>query len=169
MGAIPGTLVKTLFNKHRREMQDWEGTLSSSGHRVTESRRAVAHVLEQTREPLGHQAVYERAQTFHPEIGLVTVYRTLELFDELGLVRRVHHADACSAFMPSSRGHHHALICTECGAAVEFPCSGDIADVVSKAESSTGFEVHDHLLQLSGVCKECRAVRVSAGRQKDEE
>jgi Fur family ferric uptake transcriptional regulator len=155
--------MKMLFNKLWRKMQDWEHTLSSSGHRVTDSRRAVAHVLANTREPLGHQAVFERAQAIHPDIGLVTVYRTLDLFDGLGLVRKVHHTDGCSAFMPSSRGHYHALICTGCGAAVEFPCSGDIAEVVSKAESSTGFKVHDHLLQLSGVCKECRTVSGRTG------
>jgi Fur family ferric uptake transcriptional regulator len=144
-------------------MQDWEEALGRSGHRVTDSRRAVAHVLEQTREPLSHHAVYERARTIHPDLGLVTVYRTLDLFDELGLVRKVHHAEGCSAFMPSSRGHHHALLCTECGTAVEFPCTGDIADVVDKAESSTGFEVHEHLLQLSGVCSECRTGRARTG------
>ena len=137
-------------------MQDWEESLADSGHRVTESRRAVATVLEHTHEPLSHQAVFERARELHPDLGLVTVYRTLDLFEELGLVRKVHHDTGCSAYMPSSRGHHHALLCTECGAAVEFPCTGDITDLVANAESATGFTVHSHLLQLSGVCSDCR-------------
>jgi Fur family ferric uptake transcriptional regulator len=144
-------------------MQNWEQTLAESGHRVTGSRRAVATVLEQTREPLSHQAVYELGRELHPDLGLVTVYRTLDLFEELGLARKVHHDASCSAYMPSSQGHHHALLCTECGAAVEFPCTGYIADLISNAESATGFKVDGHLLQLSGVCQECRHSNARTG------
>ena len=138
-------------------MQNWEQVLSDSGHRVTGSRRAVAEVLADAEGPLSHQTVLERGRVLHPELGLVTVYRTLDLFAELGLTRRVHREDGCSSCMPSSAGHHHALLCTGCGAAVEFPCTDDIADLVAKVESATDFEVHSHLLQLSGVCSECRA------------
>ena len=144
-------------------MQDWEQTLADSGCRLTESRRAVASVLERTHEPLSHQTVCERARELHPDLGLVTVYRTLDLFEELGLVRKVHHDAGCSAYMPSSRGHHHALLCTECGAAVEFPCTGDIADLVAGAEAATGFTVKSHLLQLSGVCADCRSETARTG------
>ncbi len=139
--------------------QDWESVLSESGHRVTASRRAIARVLAEAQEPLSHRMVLERARAFHPELGLVTVYRTLDLFAELGLTRKVHSDHDCSSCMPSNSGHNHALVCTECGAAIEFPCTDDVADLITRIESSTDFEVHSHLLQLSGLCGRCRAAR----------
>ena len=137
-------------------MPDVERTLSEAGYRVTGSRRAVAEVLARADGPLSHQEILERGRRIHPDLGLVTVYRTLDLFAELGLTRRVHGEEGCASCMPSSPGHHHALVCTKCGSAIEFPCEDGIAELVAKVEQETDFRVSEHLLQLSGVCGSCR-------------
>ena len=137
-------------------MTNWEKCLAEAGCRVTASRRAVAQVLLDTSSPLSPQKMFERGTLIHPKLGLVTVYRTLALLESLGLVRRIHRDNGCHAYLPSSPGHRHALICRSCGKAVEFPGGDDLKALARRVEATTGFQVDDHLLQLAGLCPGCQ-------------
>ena len=137
-------------------MADWEERLAKSGCRITAPRRAIIHVLLSATTPLQPQEVLAAAQDLHASIGLVTVYRTLNLLTELNLVRRVHREDGCHGYMRASPGHHHAVICVKCGAAVEFSGEDDLSRLAARVQDRTGFRVDDHLLQLYGVCPDCR-------------
>ena len=139
-------------------MEAWTERLSSAGHRITEPRQAVMRVLRQTERPLNPQEILERGTAWHANLGLVTVYRTLELFEQLGLVRRVHRGAGCHGYLPISPGHRHVLICQACGRAVEFVGSDDLAALIDQVEAETDFKVTDHLLQLFGRCPDCRKV-----------
>jgi Fe2+ or Zn2+ uptake regulation protein len=134
----------------------WEQRLARAGYRITEPRRAVMQVLQETDVPLLPPEVQERARKLSASLGLVTVYRTLSLLEEMGLVRRIHCLDGCHGYLPASLGHHHALVCRDCGRAVEFSGSYDIDTLVERVEAETGYRVHDHLLQLFGLCPECQ-------------
>jgi Fur family ferric uptake transcriptional regulator len=103
--------------------------------------------------------VYDRARAASPRLGLVTVYRTLEKLEELGLIQRVHQTQGCQAFISRGYGHEHLLLCTHCGAAVRF--SGDKLDaLIASISKQTGYRVEEHWLQLFGLCKDCRQKRV---------
>jgi Fe2+ or Zn2+ uptake regulation protein len=90
-----------------------------------------------------------------PTLGLASVYRALDLLEELSLVRRVHQEDGCHGYVPASPGHQHAIICRACGQTVEFPGSEDLEELVARVQQQTGYRVEDHLLQLIGLCPAC--------------
>ncbi len=132
--------------------------LRERGYRLTASRRAVIRVLLRSDHHLTPQEIYERAKSEDARIGLVTVYRTLDLLTEMGLAKRLHGEDGCHGYAASAPGvHRHYLVCTECGAVVEFDGYAEIENLLAKLESKTGFVVTDHWLQVFGLCPECRA------------
>ena len=137
-------------------MMEWEQRLADSGRRITAPRRAVIQVLMDADAPLSPQEVLKLAQAVHRSLGLVTVYRTLNLLAELDLVRRAHREDGCHGYLLASPGHRHALICQACGRAVEFRGEDDIHTLVERVEAGTGYRVNDHLLQLFGLCPDCQ-------------
>ena len=137
-------------------MTDWEILLARSGCRITAPRRAVIQVLETAITPLQPQEILDAARLIHENLGLVTVYRTLNLLTELNLVRRVHRDDGCHGYFRASPGHHHAVICERCGAAVEFAGDDDLDRLVARVQSGTGYRIDDHLLQLYGICPDCQ-------------
>jgi len=141
---------------HLKPADDWEYRLADRGCRVTGSRRAVVGVLSDTTVALSTQEIWERAETDHRGLGLVTVYRTLALLEGLGFVRRVHRRDGCHAYLPASPGHSHAVICSACGRAIEFPGGDDVHRLILRVEEFTGFTVESQLLQLSGLCPDCQ-------------
>ncbi|MBC7316499.1 MAG: transcriptional repressor, partial [Chloroflexi bacterium] len=91
-----------------------------------------------------------------PSLGLVTVYRTLDVLNALELVRCAHRDRACHGFLPATQGHHHVIICQRCHRAVEFPGDEDLEGLFRRIEERTGYRVCDHLLQLAGLCPECQ-------------
>ncbi|MEA3309387.1 MAG: Fur family transcriptional regulator [Chloroflexota bacterium] len=137
-------------------MSTWEETLSQAGCRITAPRRAVMQVLAQTEWPLVPQEILALGVKLHATLSLVTVYRTLELFEELSLVRRVHQDDKCQGYLLTAAGHRHVLICEKCGRAVEFPGQDDLTALIARVEKETGYLIAAHWLQLRGVCPTCR-------------
>lgn len=128
--------------------------LRTSGHRVTPQRGAVLRALRGSPRPLSAAEVHGRAKRHYRRLGLVTVYRTLELLEALGLVRRIHGDGACQAFTASSPGHYHAITCERCARTVEF--DGDqVCLLTAEVERKTGYRVQGHWLQLTGTCPSC--------------
>ena len=137
-------------------MDDWAERIQDEGYRITGPRRAVIDVLAGAAAPMEAEEILVQARRRHSRLGLVTVYRTLDMLIRLNLVRRVHRRHGCRAFLPSSPGHHHAVLCRACGRAAEFEGGSDIDALIGGVERSTGYRVEDHLLQLSGLCPGCR-------------
>ncbi len=135
---------------------DWQEKLNQKGLRLTHPRRAIISVLERADTPLSPQAIHQRSLDANEEIGLVSVYRTLELFTELGLVRRVHGHSECQGYVLASPGHHHHLVCHGCDATVEFSGVEDLSSLIAHIEKETGFTINEHLLQFSGLCPDCQ-------------
>jgi Fur family ferric uptake transcriptional regulator len=113
-------------------------------------------ILETAQVPLSPQSIYQRAVDQDEDIGLVSVYRTLELLTGLSLVRRVHGQADCHGYVLASPGHHHHLVCRGCERAVEFSGGDDLSVLLQRIEGETGFLVDGHLLQLFGLCPECQ-------------
>ncbi len=135
--------------------KEWLDRLQNNGYRLTAPRRAVVEIIAGSQHVLSPFDVFERARQRYPSLGLVTVYRTVEKLEELGLIQRVHQPSGCHSFVSASNGHQHLLICEACGR-VEF-FSGDRMDaLMSTVGRESGYQVHDHWLQLFGVCTECQ-------------
>ncbi|HSV92889.1 MAG TPA: transcriptional repressor [Desulfobacterales bacterium] len=134
--------------------------LAEAGCSDTRARRAVVRALCAVPDRATPAELLARGRTDHPRLSAVTVYRTLELLRSLGLVERLHHADGCGAFVPTPSAHGHHVTCERCRRTVEF--SGCAIEGLAKAaHAQTGFSVHGHWLELTGLCPSCRR---SAGR-----
>lgn len=140
-------------------METWEQTLSEAGHRITTPRQVVMQVLRQSDVPLSPQEILARGQAHHARLGLVTVYRTLDLFERFGMACRVHLAEGCHGYVLRQPGHRHILLCRECGQSVEFTGQDDLHALIDRVAAQTGYRISGHLLQLFGVCPACQRAR----------
>lgn len=134
-------------------LRELERLCREKGLPLTIQRRAVLEaVLERSDHPTADQ-VHEAVQQVLPDVSRTTVYRTLETLVELGLVRRVHQTGTPGRFDGKTYRHHH-LVCSRCGkmADIEAPELNELA----LPEEAHGFRVDDYMVQLIGVCAECR-------------
>jgi Fe2+ or Zn2+ uptake regulation protein len=135
----------------------WLEYLQKEGYRLTSSRRAVVDALAGAEGSMTAADLFELGRAQHKGLGLVSVYRTLEKLEALGLIQRVHRPDGCHAYMSALEGHHHLLLCESCGR-VEVFRGDDLKDFTSNLEKQSGFEIHEHWLQFFGLCNQCRRI-----------
>lgn len=131
--------------------------LEARGFRMTPSRLAV---LKAIASKSGHFT----AEEICAQVGLVgraTVFRTMKLLVDLGLVCRVLLESGNLHYRLSHREHHHHLICDGCGSVKDFS-SGSLESVVQEMVGSENFEIEGHWLEVYGKCTDCRAVAVPA-------
>jgi Fur family ferric uptake transcriptional regulator len=138
-----------------RTSPELERRLRESGYRLTRPRQAVLAVVALGEEHLNPAQIYERARAIYPKLGIVTVYRTLEVLAELGLIQRVHLDGDCHSYVRADRGHSHQIICRECGRVEAFAdCALD--PLLSTLRKRTGYLIESHWLELLGRCPNCQ-------------
>ena len=135
--------------------QRWLATLHGNGYRLTGARAAVVETVAGTGRALTPHDVYEAARARYPALGLVTVYRTLEKLEQLGLIQRVHGQSGCQAFISTGTGHQHLLLCQNCGRAAFFE-GDDLSPLMTYIAGKTGYKIQEHWLQLIGLCSDCQ-------------
>jgi len=133
----------------------WENALSQSGYRVTRPMRAILDIIAASNRPLAPVDIFSRARAALPNIGLVTIYRTIEKLEKLKLVDRIHHLGQCQAVFRGTHGHQHLLVCTHCGRSAYFE-GLETEEQFNEIGKSHGYQVTGHWLQLSGLCPECQ-------------
>ncbi|MCF6137659.1 Fur family transcriptional regulator [Pseudalkalibacillus berkeleyi] len=132
--------------------------LHSQSYKLTPQREATVRVLlEREEDHLSAEDVYLLVKDKAPEIGLATVYRTLELLTELKIVDKINFGDGVSRYDLRKEGadhFHHHLVCIECGAVDEIQedLLGDVEQIVEK---DWNFKVKDHRLTFHGICYRC--------------
>jgi Fur family ferric uptake transcriptional regulator len=131
--------------------------LRQAGYRLTQPRLAVLRVLQEADAYLSPLEIHERAKRVYRHLGLVTVYRTLEVLDELGIVRRVHTRGQCHGYARAKDDRHY-LVCRHCDHIIEFPCDG-LGALIDHVQRRTGYHIEAHLLELTGLCPNCQAER----------
>ncbi len=129
--------------------------LREHGHKLTQPRRAILQVLLAASKPLSPAEIQARGQVFCADLGLVTVYRTLEVMEALDVVRPVHLADGCHGYALASPGHTHHVVCERCHAVVEI-VGCDLGDFLDRVAQRTGYAITGHWLEISGICAECQ-------------
>jgi Fe2+ or Zn2+ uptake regulation protein len=134
--------------------KQWLDHLQQSGYRLTAPRRAVVQIMAESEFILDPNQVYMEARRLDPNIGLVTVYRTLEKLEELGLVTRVHDIQGCHAYISAPVGHQHLLICNSCNRVEYF--MGEDLEPLNQLGIDKGYQIQHHWLQLFGTCPQCQ-------------
>ena len=131
-----------------------EQALQERGYRLTAARRAILAALA---DAGGHVTADELAAAVHrvaPRVGRMTVYRTLDLLGELGLLRPVYQGTGAAHYVLLLDGHHHHLVCSRCRRVIEFDeCA--LAELAETVGRRYGFAVEGHLLEFYGRCSEC--------------
>jgi Fur family ferric uptake transcriptional regulator len=150
--------MKTIFiyNSKLGMMRKVIALLRQRGFKITSQRRAVLRVIVDCQEHLTPAEIYERVHKEYPGIGLVTVYRTLDVLTELGLICEVHAEDGRRSYLLTRPlEHHHHLICSDCGRVIDFTgCY--LGQLEKRLSQETGFKIVSHLLEFTGCCPNCQ-------------
>jgi Fur family ferric uptake transcriptional regulator len=132
--------------------------LRQRGYKLTPQRRQIINSIALSHEHLTPSAIYQKVREQYPGIGQVTIYRTLDILAEMGLICEVHAEGGCRSYLlRSPTVHHHHLICSDCGAVVDFT-NCDLIELEHKLSQKTGFAINSHLLEFSGRCPNCQFV-----------
>ncbi len=131
--------------------------LKATGRRMTRTRKAVLSLLERTHEPLSASEIFAKLQQDQVVIDLVTVYRTVNVLKDLGLVAQLdlHHEGQSRYELKEGRKHHHHIRCQVCGKIVDLLLC-PLKKITKLIEERTKFVVGDHTLEFTGFCPQCQ-------------
>ncbi len=124
----------------------------AKGLRLTEQRRVIATVLEEADDHPDVEELYARAAARDSRISLATVYRTVKLFEESGILERLEFGDGRARYETANRDHHDHLIDMDTGKVIEF-VDPEIEALQEKIAERLGYELRGHRLELFGVRK----------------
>jgi Fur family ferric uptake transcriptional regulator len=132
--------------------------LQQKDYKITPQRQIILMaLLDNHRQHLSADEVHAIVKGQHPEIGLATVYRTLEICANLGILHQIEFGDGCTRyeFAKEETHRHHHLICINCGKVTEF--NDDLLETLETwVSKKTGFKIADHQLKFYGYCEECQ-------------
>jgi len=134
---------------------DLATTLHHQGHRMTPQRQMVLDAVCEIGEHARPEQVYELVQQKSPAVHRATVYRTLKLLCELGLVTDTLTAEGYLVYEIAGEQPHHHLVCRRCAADVEFS-DEDFRAFMEALQENTGFRIETTHITLSGLCAACR-------------
>ena len=120
------------------------------GLRMTSQRKIIALVLEDAADHPDVEELYKRASKIDPTISIATVYRTVKLFDEAGILDKLEFGDGRARYEDAEREHHDHLIDVNSGRVIEFVDS-DIEKLQEKIANKLGYKLRGHKLELYGV------------------
>jgi Fur family ferric uptake transcriptional regulator len=130
--------------------------LERAGYRMTEPRRAVAQLVADQPGHFTAATLVTDARSRRIGVGRATIFRTLDVLSELGLVERVDLPSGEHAYIACTPYHHHHLICSRCGRTAEIEDAG-LRSLVRDVARQTGYHVEMHRLELWGLCPACLA------------
>jgi Fur family ferric uptake transcriptional regulator len=135
----PGDIVKKLTEK---------------GYRMTPQRLMIVSAIEASDGHISAEEIYAQVVAKYPHVNISTVYRTLELLKELGLVTETDFGEGWVRYHPAGKGHHHHLVCTECGAVIDLDESL-LSSLESTLLSEYKFGADLKHLAIFGRCAKC--------------
>ncbi len=151
--------VQATMEQQGLALQRIKDQLHEANYKLTPQREATVLVLlENEKDHLSAEEIYMLVKLKTPDIGLATVYRTLEMLTELNVLDKVNFNDGLSRYDMRKEGakhFHHHLLCLECGNIdeIEEDLLGDVEKIV---ETNFCFKVTDHRLTFHGICQSCQ-------------
>lgn len=149
-------LMEVMMKRMKEKIKD-------KRYKMTTQRQVILRAfVESTIRHMSAEEVFELVKKTSPDIGLATIYRTLDLFTEMDLLKKLDFDDGCSRYELNDReneGHfHHHLICLGCGKVWE--CKDDLLETLeSILQKRLHFRTVDHQLKVYGYCEECETKR----------
>jgi len=132
--------------------------LEHAGYRLTEPRRSLAGLIADQDGHFTAASLVDAARAQRLGVGRATVFRTLEVLEDLGAVERLDLPSGVHAYVGCEPAHHHHVVCSGCGRTDEIDDAG-LRQVVADVAQRTGYRVDDHRLELFGLCPACLAAR----------
>lgn len=128
--------------------------MRACGAKITPARKAILAAIHKEAYHLVPGEILDRAKQVHPAIGRATVYRTLELLTQLGVLRPIYTGPGSLSYIWAEGGHHH-LVCSACGNIKEFEeCV--VGELATSLEERFGYQINSHLLEFYGLCQGCQ-------------
>ena len=129
---------------------DIEQLCADKGLRITDQRRIIAKVLAESEDHPDVETLHQRAAAVDSNISIATVYRTVRLFEEAGILERHEFGDGRSRYEAASDAHHDHLINVETGEVIEF-VDEELEELQRRIAQKLGFRLVDHRMELYGV------------------
>ena len=129
---------------------DLEALCAERGLRITEQRRIIARVLSESEDHPDVEQLHKRASAVDPKISIATVYRTVRLFEDAGILDRHDFGDGRSRYEATPEAHHDHLIDVETGRVVEF-VDPELEALQRQIAEKLGYRLVDHRMELYGV------------------
>ena len=147
----------------RKRIRNWENRFREEGYKITSPRKTILSVLEQLEGHPNAREVFNDLSSKSPDIGLTTIYRTLELCVRLGILKKYDFGDGHSRYEIANEktDHHHHIICEKCSKVIEYRDflneeTALIKKIQDKLEKKHHFEIKQHVLDFYGLCRECK-------------
>lgn len=141
-----------------KDVETLKNSLKNKGYKLTPQRRAIVDVIIKNEgKHLTIEELYDCVKYECPEIGLATVYRTIQLLEEIGIICKFDLDDGCSRYelVHAEENHqHHHLICTECGKVTEVQ-EDLLENLEHDIEQKYHFKIKNHSVKFYGICSEC--------------
>lgn len=131
------------------------GALEGAGYRLTAPRRALASLIAGRSGHFTAEELLEESRRGRYGLGRATIFRSLEVLDDLGLVERLDLPSGEHAFVACEPAHHHHVVCSSCGRTAGASDHG-LERVASAISAETGYRIDAHRLELFGLCPECQ-------------
>jgi Fur family transcriptional regulator, ferric uptake regulator len=152
-------------DSEREEVRVFHDHIRRTGLKRTAQRDHILEVFLRTEEHVSSEQLYELVKAEDPSIGFTTVYRTLKLFLEAGLARGVQFHDGRMLYEHDFKhAHHDHLICTSCGALIEF-YSEVIENMQDEITHLHQFRASTHSLRIFGTCHDCQVRETAPGSE----
>jgi Fur family ferric uptake transcriptional regulator len=132
--------------------------LRKAGKRLTPQRRLILEILSKANDHLDAQEIHQRARPHETRLSLATVYRTLSILKETGLVNELHLDDEHHHYELSGKEEHSHLVCLACGCVIEVESTAFV-EAATAVGQAHGFEVTTTQVELSGFCQDCSSER----------
>ena len=129
--------------------------LKKNGYRLTAARRSILAALVSSEGHISADELFDIVHLGAPGIGRMTVYRTLDLLTELGMIRPVYQGSAAASYVLLADGHHHHLVCSSCQRVIEFDLCV-LPEIEGILSQQSQFAVEGHLLEIYGRCHNCQ-------------
>jgi Fur family ferric uptake transcriptional regulator len=129
--------------------------LSEKGYRLTPQRIMIVSAIENSDGHISAEEIYAQVVAKYPHVNISTVYRTLELLKQLGLVTETDFGEGRVRYHPAGKGHHHHLVCTECGTVIDLDESL-LSSLESMLLREYKFSADLKHLAIFGRCVKCR-------------
>jgi Fur family ferric uptake transcriptional regulator len=131
--------------------------LRHAGYKLTTPRLTILHILEEHGGHLTSAELLSLVQQRDPSIGRASVFRTLDLMIKLGIICTSLQGGSTVHYLLMPGGHHHHIVCTMCNRLIEF-ADCRLESLIQAVQEQYGVRVDGHLLELYGVCRDCRVL-----------